>query len=212
MKPRPPGICVRRVLGLLRALIADCEIHLQKDGTDWRFSAKGALGIAALLIRSGARAPYVSRRGPGGAIVEAASQRVTRLGEVLARRRPPIASPSSRRMPEPNTSDRNSHGSRVHEISDRKIAARFSRRLPTTRCGEEDRRLLRFSNGFWFLRSRSITHADRDGGRKLARLRRGFCFDRVFRKDLAVVGDRVLLLLGRLGAVKEQSSHDGCGL
>jgi ABC-type branched-subunit amino acid transport system ATPase component len=35
-------------------------------------------------------------------------------------------------MPEPNTSDRNSHGSRVHEISDRKIAARFFGRLPTT--------------------------------------------------------------------------------
>jgi len=51
---------------------------------------------------------------PGGAIVEAASQRVTRLGGVLARWRPPTASPSSRRMPEPNTSDRNSHGSRVH--------------------------------------------------------------------------------------------------
>jgi len=65
-------------------------------------------------------------------------------------------------MPEPNTSDRNSHGSRVHEISDRKIVARFSGRLPTTRCGEGDRRLLRFSNGLWFLRSRSITHADRD--------------------------------------------------
>jgi hypothetical protein len=40
-------------------------------------------------------------------------------------------------MPEPNTSDRNSHGSRVHEISNRKIAARFSGRLPATRCGEE---------------------------------------------------------------------------
>jgi hypothetical protein len=99
---------------------------------------------------------------------EAASQRVTRLDEVLARRRPPTASPSRRQMPEPNTSDRNSHSSRVHEISDRKIAARFSGRLPTTRCGEEDRRLLRFSNGFWFLRSRSITHADCDSGRKLA--------------------------------------------
>jgi hypothetical protein len=70
-------------------------------------------------------------------------------------------------MAEPNTCDRNSHGSRVHEMSDRKIAARFYGRLPTTRCGEEDRRLLRFSNGFWFLRSRSITHADRDGGRKI---------------------------------------------
>src|SRR5215467_13354053 len=39
----------------------------------------------------------------GGAIVEVASQRVTRLGGVLARRRPPTASPSSHRMPEPNT-------------------------------------------------------------------------------------------------------------
>jgi hypothetical protein len=77
-------------------------------------------------------------------------------------------------MPEPNTSDRNSHGSRVHEISARKIATRFSGRLPTTRYGEEDRRLLRFSNGFWFFLRRSITHADRDGGRKLTRLRRGF--------------------------------------
>src|SRR5215472_8288382 len=35
-------------------------------------------------------------------------------------------------------------------------------------------KIITFSNGFWFLRSRSITHADRDGGRKLARLRRGF--------------------------------------
>jgi hypothetical protein len=50
MKPRPSTTRVRRVLGLLRALFADCEIHLQKDSAGWRFSAKGALGIAALLI------------------------------------------------------------------------------------------------------------------------------------------------------------------
>src|SRR6516164_1618358 len=103
----------------------------------------------------------------------------------MARRQgpPPTASPSRRRMPEPNTSDRNSHGSRVPEISNRKIAAdggrklarlrrgfaRFSGRLPATRCGEEDRRLLRFSNWFRFLRSRSITHADRAQPIKLAR-------------------------------------------
>jgi len=62
-------------------------------------------------------------------------------------------------------------GSRVHEISDRKIAARFSGRLPTTRCGEDDRRLLRFSNGFLIFSNRSVTHADRDGDPKLARLR-----------------------------------------
>jgi hypothetical protein len=36
--------------GLLRALIEGCEIHLQKDGTGWRFSARGALGVAVLLI------------------------------------------------------------------------------------------------------------------------------------------------------------------
>ena len=42
------------------------------------------------------------------------------------------------------------NGSRVHEISDRKIAARFSGRLPTTRCGEEDRRLLCFPMGTGF--------------------------------------------------------------
>jgi hypothetical protein len=58
---------------------------------------------------------------PGGAIVEAASQRVTRLGAVLTKWRPPTASPSNRRMPEPNTSDRNSHGSRVHEFQTAKL-------------------------------------------------------------------------------------------
>src|SRR5215467_1626001 len=57
--------------------------------------------------------PAEESAGAGGAIVEVASQRVTRLGGVLARRRPPTASPSSRRMPEPNTGNRNSHGSRV---------------------------------------------------------------------------------------------------
>ena len=51
------------------------------------------------------------------------------------------------------------------------IAARFSGRLPTTRCGEDDRRLLRFSNGFLIFSNRSVTHADRDGDPKLARLR-----------------------------------------
>src|SRR5215472_10615192 len=35
---------------------------------------------------------------------------------VLARRRPPTTSPSSRRMPEANTGDQNSHGSRVDEF------------------------------------------------------------------------------------------------
>src|SRR6516162_2588859 len=64
----------------------------------------------------GSSSPAEESAGAGGAIVEVASQRVTRLGGVLARRRPPTASPSSRRMPEPNTGDRNSHGSRVDEF------------------------------------------------------------------------------------------------
>src|SRR6516162_6644848 len=65
--------------------------------------------------------PAEESAGAGGAIVEAASQRVTRLGGVLARWRPPSASPSSRRMPEPNTGDRNSHGSRVDEFRTAKL-------------------------------------------------------------------------------------------
>ena len=44
-----------------------------------------------------------------------------RLGGVLARWRPPSASPSSRRMPEPNTGDRPSHGSRVDEFRTAKL-------------------------------------------------------------------------------------------
>src|SRR6516165_812839 len=54
--------------------------------------------------------PAEESAGAGGAIVEAASQRVTRLGGVLARRRPPAVSPS-----------RNSHGSRVHEFRTAKL-------------------------------------------------------------------------------------------
>src|SRR6516164_6074273 len=65
--------------------------------------------------------PAKESAGAGGAIVEAASQRVTRLGGVLARGRPPAVSPSSRRMPEPNIGDRNSHGSRVHEFRTAKL-------------------------------------------------------------------------------------------
>src|SRR5215472_11391920 len=61
----------------------------------------------------GSSSPAEESAGAGGAIIEVASQGVTRLGGVLTRRRPPTASPSSRRMPEPNTGGRNSHGSRV---------------------------------------------------------------------------------------------------
>src|SRR6516165_122973 len=49
----------------------------------------------------GSSSPAEESAGAGGAIIEVASQRVTRLGGVLARRRPPTASPSSRRMREP---------------------------------------------------------------------------------------------------------------
>jgi len=41
---------MNQFLGFLRALIAECEIHLQKDSTGWPFFAKGALGIAVLLV------------------------------------------------------------------------------------------------------------------------------------------------------------------
>src|SRR6516162_6039653 len=66
------------------------------------------------------RAPR-SLAGAGAAIVEAASQGVTHLGGVLARRRPPSASPSNRRMPEPNIGDRNSYGSCVDEFRTAKL-------------------------------------------------------------------------------------------
>src|ERR1700751_1154731 len=69
----------------------------------------------------GSSSPAEESAGAGGAIIEVASQRVTLLGGVLARRRPPTASPSSRRMPEPNTNDRNSHGSRVDEFRTAKL-------------------------------------------------------------------------------------------
>jgi hypothetical protein len=91
--------------------------------------------------------PAEESAGAGGAIVEAASQRVTRLGVVLARR-PPSASPSSRSMPEPNTGDRNSHGSGVEEFRTAKLRRGSPDVCPGPGCGEDDRRLLRFSNGF----------------------------------------------------------------
>ena len=62
-----------------------------------------------------------SLAGADGAIVEAASERVTRLGGVLARRRPPSALPSNRRMPEPKIGDRNSYGSCLHESQAAKL-------------------------------------------------------------------------------------------
>ena len=35
---------------LIHVLIEKCELGLRKDATGWHFSAKGALGVAALLI------------------------------------------------------------------------------------------------------------------------------------------------------------------
>ena len=67
------------------------------------------------------RAPR-SLAGAGGAIVEAASQRVTRLARGGG---PPNASPSNRRMPEPNMRDRNSYGSCVHEFRTAKLRRGF---------------------------------------------------------------------------------------
>ena len=65
------------------------------------------------VMGDGSSSPAEASAGAGRAIIEVASQRVTRLGGVLASRRPPTASPSGRRMPEPNTGARISHGSRV---------------------------------------------------------------------------------------------------
>src|SRR6516165_12414831 len=96
----------------------------------------------------GSSSPAEDSAGAGGAIVEVVSQRVTRLGGVLARWRPPTALPSSRRMPEPNTGDRNSHGFRVDEFRTAKLRRGSPDVCPGPGCGEDDRRLLRFSIGF----------------------------------------------------------------
>ena len=79
----------------------------------------------------GSSSPAEESAGAGGAIIEVASQRVTCLGGVLARRRPPTASPSSRRMPEPNTRDRNSRGSRVDEFRTAKLRRGYSGAAPS---------------------------------------------------------------------------------
>jgi hypothetical protein len=68
----------------------------------------------------GCSSPAEESAGAGDAIIEVASHRVM-LGGVLARRRPPTASPSSRRMPEPNTGDRNGLGSVVDEFRSAKL-------------------------------------------------------------------------------------------
>ena len=102
------------------------------------------------------------------------SERVTRLGGVLARRRPPSASPSNRRMPELNIGDRNGYVSCVHEFRTAKLrrGSRTFAHHPGAAKMVED--YYDFPMGSDFLSSRSIADADRDGGRKLARLRRGF--------------------------------------
>jgi len=53
-----------------------------------------------------------------------------------------------RSMPEPNTGDRNSHGSGVEEFRTAKLRRGSPDVCPGPGCGEDDRRLLRFSNGF----------------------------------------------------------------
>jgi hypothetical protein len=69
----------------------------------------------------GSSSPAEESAGAGGAIIEVASQRVTRLGGVLMRWRPPTASRRVVEMPEPNTGNRNSHGSRVEEFRTAKL-------------------------------------------------------------------------------------------
>ena len=95
----------------------------------------------------GSSSPAEVGAGADGAIIEVASQRVTHLGGVLARRRPPTASPSSRRMPEPNTGDRNSHGSRVEEFRTAKLRRGSPDVCPGQGCGEEIEHYFDFPTG-----------------------------------------------------------------
>src|SRR6516164_3756939 len=66
------------------------------------------------------RAPR-SLAGAGGAIVEARQPARDAPGRGPREVAAASASPSSRRMPEPNTGDRNSYGSRVHEFRTAKL-------------------------------------------------------------------------------------------
>jgi hypothetical protein len=88
-----------------------------------RLNNRAAILQSKITSWDGSSSPAEESAGAGGAIIEVASQRATRLGGVLARRRPPTASLSSRRMPEPNTGDRNSHGSRVDEFGPKSCGA-----------------------------------------------------------------------------------------
>jgi hypothetical protein len=63
---------------------------------------------------------------------------------------------SSRRMPKPNTGDRNSHGSRVDEFRTAKLRLGSPDVCPGPGCGEDDRRLLRFQRVLTF--EQSVNH------------------------------------------------------
>jgi hypothetical protein len=81
-------------------------------------------------------------------------------------------------------------------------------RLPTTRCGEDGRRLLQFSQWVLIFEQSSIIDADRDGGRKLARLRRGCGAKNRCRTTIA---ERMVETLAELPFIGDQVvclSHD----
>jgi hypothetical protein len=40
----------------------ECEIRLQKDGSGWRFSAKGALGVTVANYRSATSASHITNK------------------------------------------------------------------------------------------------------------------------------------------------------
>src|SRR6516162_6142912 len=118
--------------------------------------------------------PAEESAGAGGAIIEVASQRVTRLGGVLARRWPPTASPSSRRMPEPNTAigtamapvSMNFGPQNCGAVAQTLLTSGVERRVITDYCD--------FTTGSAFSGDRSATDARRAGHRKMARLRWAF--------------------------------------
>ena len=75
-----------------------------------------------------------------------------------------------RRMPEPNSRDRRSRGSRLVRFFRPQYRGEVSRALTGTGRVEDDPRLSRLYNRFYLQGDRSATYAERAGDPKLARL------------------------------------------
>jgi hypothetical protein len=118
---------------------------LKKYAPPLRASGANSLAVAEVRCEIRPLKAGLARRPPNG---RSASPPIVTLGGVLARRRPPTAAPASRRMPEPNTGDRNSHRSRVEEFRTAKLRRGSPDVCSGQGCGKDDRRLLRFSKPF----------------------------------------------------------------